>query len=122
MQIHITWPAGEATAFLEETESAKALMAVLPITAGANTWGEEVYFEVGIEVELEEDARAVVDPGTVCLWVEGKSLALPYGPTPASHGDECRLVTEVNVLGTIEGDPQMLASIHSGDEVTVESL
>ena len=122
MQIHITWPAGEATAFLEETESAKALMAVLPITAGANTWGEEVYFEVGIDVELEEDARAVVDPGTVCLWVEGKSLALPYGPTPASHGDECRLVTEVNVLGTIEGDPQMLASIHSGDEVTVESL
>ena len=120
MQIHITWPAGEATAFLEETESAKALMAVLPITAGANTWGEEVYFEVGIDVELEEDARAVVDPGTVCLWVEGKSLALPYGPTPASHGDECRLVTEVNVLGTIEGDPQMLASIHSGDEVTVE--
>ena len=122
MQIHITWPAGEATAYLEDTPSAKALMAALPITSMANTWGEEVYFEVGIDVELEDDARAVVDPGTVCLWVEGKSLALPFGPTPASHGDECRLVTEVNVLGTIDGDPQMLASIRSGDEVSVETL
>jgi hypothetical protein len=106
MHIHITWPAGEATGYLEETVSAKALMEALPITSTANTWGDEVYF----------------DAGTVCLWVEGKSLALPYGPTPASQGEECRLVTDVNILGAIEGDPRILATIHSGDEVTVEAV
>ena len=122
MHIHITWPAGEATAYLEETVSVKALMEALPITSTANTWGDEVYFDVGIAVELEDDARAVVDAGTVCLWVEGKSLALPFGPTPASQGEECRLVTDVNILGAIEGDPTILATIHSGDEVTVEAV
>ena len=122
MHIHIIWPAGETTAYLEDTASARALMAALPITSTANTWGEEVYFDVGIDVEIEDDARSVVDPGAVCLWTEGKSLALPYGQTPASVGDECRLVTDVNILGAIEGDPRILATIHSGDEVTVESI
>ena len=122
MHIHITWPAGEATAYLKDTASAKALMEVLPITSTANTWGEEVYFDVGIDVELEDDARAVVDVGAVCLWVEGKSLALLYGPTPASQGEECRLVTDVNVMGAIEGDPRVLATIHADDEVTVEAM
>ena len=64
----------------------------------------------------------VVDAGAVCLWVEGKSLALPYGPTPAYQGEECRLVTDVNVMGAIEGDPRVLATIHAGDEVTVEAM
>ena len=122
MHIHIIWPAGETTAYLKETASAKALLEALPLTSTANTWGEEVYFDVNIDVELEDDARSVVDPGTVCLWVEGKSLALPFGPTPASVEDECRLVTDVNILGVIEGDPRILSSIHVGDEVTVEAL
>ncbi len=54
---------------------------------------------------------------SVCLWVEGRSLALPYGPTPASHGDECRLVSAVNILGKLEGDPRELAKIRDGDVV-----
>ena len=82
--------------------------------------GRDVYFDTGVDTELEPDATQVVDPGTVCFWVEGKSLALPYGPTPVSVGDECRLVTAVNILGRLEADPQVLASIHSGDAIRVE--
>ena len=81
--------------------------------------GREVYFEIDVGAQLEEDARQVVDPGTVCFWVEGKSLALPYGPTPVSQGDECRLVTEVNVLGMLEGDARVLASVRGGDPIEV---
>lgn len=36
---------------------------------------------------LESDSQQVVDPGTVCFWVQGSSLALPFGPTPVSKGD-----------------------------------
>jgi hypothetical protein len=35
-------------------------------------------------------------------------------------GDECRLVSDVNILGEIDGDPQVLASVNAGEEVRVE--
>ncbi len=75
-----------------------------------------------MQLALETDARQVVEPGTVCFWVEGSSLALPFGPTPASKGDECRLVTRCNVLGTIEGDPRQLKKVKTGVSIRVELL
>jgi hypothetical protein len=118
-RIRIKWPKGELTAQLEDTPTAKAVLAALPAKARANTWGEEVYFSLPAEVKLERDAREVVDPGAVCYWVQGGSLALPYGPTPVSRGSECRLVTKVNVLGRLEGDPRKLATVRDGDPVEV---
>ncbi len=120
MRIRIIWPAGQAHARLDDTPTARRLLAALPITAQANTWGEEVYFDTGVDTELEADARQVVDPGTVCFWVEGKALALPYGPTPASHGDECRLVSAVNLLGVLEEEARVLSTVGAGDEIRVE--
>jgi hypothetical protein len=118
-RIRIKWPKGELTAQLADTPTAIAVAAALPAKSRANTWGEEVYFTLGADVALERDAREVVDPGTVCFWVQGRSLALPYGPTPVSRGNECRLVTRVNVLGKIEGDPRTLASVRDGDAIEV---
>ena len=120
MRIRISWPADETFAQLDDTPSVRKLAGALPLSATANTWGEEVYFDTGVDTELEPDATQVVDPGTVCFWVEGKSLALPFGPTPVSVGEECRLVTAVNILGRLEADPHVLASIHSGDAIRVE--
>jgi len=121
MKIRIRYPRGELIARLQDTPTAQALIDALPFDSSANTWGEEVYFSTPVRVKLEQDAREVVEPGTVCFWVQGNSLALPYGPTPASHGDECRLVTRVNVLGEIEGDARQLAYINDGDDITVEA-
>jgi hypothetical protein len=81
-----------------------------------------VYFEVPVEAALAPDARQVVEPGAVCFWVQGSSLALPFGPTPVSRGDECRLVTEVNVLGRIEGDPKELGKVRAGEVIRVERV
>jgi len=118
-RIRIKWPKGEVTATLEDTPTAKQLIAALPARSRANTWGEEVYFSLPVSVKKEKNAVEVVPPGTVCFWVEGSSLALPYGPTPVSKGDECRLVTSVNVLGKLEGDPRVLAGIRDGDSIEV---
>ncbi|MEU8431368.1 cyclophilin-like fold protein [Streptomyces sp. NPDC029216] len=120
MQIRISWPAGLLTATLDDTPTSKALAAALPISASANTWGEEVYFDTGVSVGLEHDARQVVEPGTVAFWTEGDALALPYGPTPISRGGECRLASPCNVLGSFDGDPRLLATIREGDPIRVE--
>ena len=120
MRIKITWDEGEAFGALNDTPTANRVLKVLPCSSIANTWGEEVYFSVPVRTELEPDAQQVVSPGTICFWVEGQSVAIPFGPTPVSRGNECRLVTKVNVLGKLEGDPRMLKSIRDGDDMRVE--
>jgi len=121
MRIRISWDHGEVYGTLNETPTAGKVGAALPCSGQAHTWGKEVYFDVPVQAELEDDARQVVDPGTICFWVQGSALALPYGPTPVSVGEECRLVTEVNVLGAIEGDPALLDTIRDGDVIRVEA-
>jgi hypothetical protein len=121
-KIRISWRGGEAVAKLRDTPTARKLLSVLPATASANTWGEEVYFSLPVTAELEPDAQQVVDPGSVCFWVEGSALALPFGPTPISTGNECRLVSRCNVLGAIEGDARSLKGVRSGSSITVEAV
>ncbi|MFG3113142.1 cyclophilin-like fold protein [Streptomyces sp. NPDC048197] len=120
MKIRISWPAGQLTATLDDTPTAAALMAALPVDATARTWGEEVYFDTGLSPALEPDARQVVGAGTVAFWPPGNALALPYGPTPISEGDEPRLASPCNVLGRIDGDPRTLATVRSGDPIHVQ--
>ncbi|MFJ8073471.1 cyclophilin-like fold protein [Streptomyces sp. NPDC096176] len=122
MQIRISWPSGHLTATIDETPTSKALMGVLPFSATAQTWGEEVYFQTPVSVPQESDALQVVEPGTVAFWTDGDALALPYGPTPISLGEECRLASPCNVLGRIDGDPRQLARVRAGDPVRVECV
>ncbi len=118
-RIKISWSKGAVNATLEDTPTARALVAALPLKAKAQTWGEEVYFDIPVTSLLERDAKQVVPPGSVCFWTEGSALALPWGRTPVSEGDESRLVTRCNVLGRIDGDPRQLASVSSGDAITM---
>lgn len=118
-RIRIAWPKGAVSATLEDTPTARALVEALPANAKAQTWGEEVYFELAVKAKLEASAKQVVPPGSVCFWVEGSSLALPWGRTPVSQGDESRLVTRCNLLGAIDGDPRRLASVRGGDTITL---
>lgn len=120
LQILISWPAGHLTATLDDTPTTQALVKALPLASTARTWGEEVYFDTGVAVPRETSARQVVEPGTVAFWTDGDALALPYGPTPISRGEECRLASPCNVLGRIDGDPRLLASVRDGDPVRVE--
>ncbi|MFG3347806.1 cyclophilin-like fold protein [Streptomyces sp. NPDC048018] len=120
LRIRVSWPAGHTTATIDETPTSKALAGALPISSTARTWGEEVYFDTPVSVPLEADARQVVPPGTVAFWTEGDALALPYGPTPISLGDEPRLASPCNLLGALDGDPRILATVRDGDPIRVE--
>ena len=106
---------------LEDTPTVAALLEALPFESSAQTWGEEVYFDAPIAVDLEPHARQIVEPGTVCFWVEGSALALPFGRTPISTDARPKLASRCNVLGRVLGDSRVLAKVRAGDKVSVEA-
>ena len=120
MKLRISAAGANFEVVLKETPTAKALLGAVPFEARAQTWGEEVYFSTPVSVQLEPDARQVVEPGTVCFWTEGDALALPYGRTPISTDERPKLASRCNVLGKIVGDARRLSRIKSGDPVKVE--
>ena len=107
---------------LFETPTADAIYGSLPFSATANTWGDEVYFSVPASVSKEEDARAVVEAGELAFWVEGSSIAIGYGPTPISHGDEIRLAAPTNIWGRALDDVRLLANVNNGDAIEVHAI
>ncbi len=104
---------------LNDTPTAQAVAAALPIHAQAQTWGEEVYFPIPVEMPLEADAKTVVAVGDIGYWPRGAALCLFFGPTPLSRGGEIVPASAVNLIGRIEGDATLLKSVKDGDEITV---
>ena len=105
---------------LLDTPTADALYAAAPFSASANTWGEEVYFDTPCNCPQEADARTVVELGELAYWMGGDAIAICYGRTPVSQGDESRLISPGNVFATTQDDVKQLSRVRGGASITVE--
>ena len=121
-RIRFTFATLTLEAELLDTPTAKAVAAALPVTASVLTWGEEVYFDVPVEVAREAGARAVVVPGEIAYWPEGPAIAIGFGRTPISQGNETRLASPCNVFAKALGDVKALAKVKAGTKAEVSAI
>ena len=120
MQIQIRIADISLTATLRDTPTATAILAALPIESRAQTWGEEVYFRTPVDVDLEADARDVIQAGELAFWVEGSSIAIGFGRTPISRGNEIRLAAPTNIWADTADDVRQLIAIKTGDPIHID--
>ncbi|OQY17417.1 MAG: hypothetical protein B6I35_14605 [Anaerolineaceae bacterium 4572_32.2] len=121
-QIKITVASVAAIADLEDNSTADAIWETLPLTGRANTWGDEIYFEIPVFLETAAGAREVVAVGELGYWPAGHAFCIFFGRTPASRGSEPRAASAVNVFGRIAGDATILRQVESGEIVFVERI
>ncbi len=114
----ITIVAGDVTAEAElnDTRTAQLIWDALPIEATANTWGEEIYFDVPVSTGLE-DGVELVEMGDLGYWPQGPAFCIFFGPTPISRGDEIRPASAVNIIGRVIGDARVFCSVGGGQTV-----
>jgi uncharacterized protein len=113
--------AGEvtATAMLNDSRTAEAIWSALPIEAKANSWGDEIYFSIPVQMDTER-GQEVVDMGDLGYWAPGSAFCIFFGLTPVSRGNEIRPASEVTVIGKVEGDPKQFKKVPAGTPIRIE--
>jgi hypothetical protein len=87
-------------AVLNDTVTSRKLLKILPIKSNFNLWGNEIYFEIPLEADLE-NGKELMEIGNLAYWPAGNSFCIFFGPTPAGDGSQPRAISPVTVIGKI---------------------
>ena len=120
-RIRITAGAIQAEGELADNPTGRMVAEALPISASARTWGDEIYFPIPVEAELE-GGKEVVEMGDLGYWPPGNAFCIFFGPTPASRGTEIRPASAVTIIGRVDGDATVFRAAASGETVVVEAV
>ena len=104
---------------LNDSKTASEIEKLIPLVGRARTWGDEIYFPIPLDREIENGKETVVK-GDIGYWPPGRALCLFFGPTPMSAPGEIRPAGPVSVVGGMSGDLSALKNVKDGDDVKVE--
>lgn len=122
-RIRIVLEKGELEAVLDDSTTATAVQAALPLQGDVARWGDEIYFTIPVRVEEAEGARQDMAVGELGYWPVGAAFCIFWGPTPASTGPLPRAYSNVNPFGKIEGQREavlaLLTTARDGQAISV---
>jgi hypothetical protein len=118
-KIRITLEGFAVSAELADTPTAAQIMEALPLEGSVNVWGEEIYFTIPVQADLEPEAREEVEEGDLGYWPSGPAFCIFFGPTPVSTGQKPRAYSPVNVFGRVLGHVKQFKSVQDGSNVRV---
>jgi len=121
-KIEISTAGNALQAALNESSTAQEIWESLPIEGTANVWGDEVYFEIPVDMPQEPAARQDMEEGELGYWPIGRAFCIFFGRTPVSTNDQPRAYSPVNPLGKMIGDATILRSVGEGDRVTISKI
>ena len=107
---------------LRNTKTAHIIYNALPFQSIVQKWGEEIYFDTPLNINLDPDAKSVVEYGEVTFWVAGSAIVIGYGRTPVSQENEIRLISPANIWADCKFQKEYIANIKQGEIVIVEKL
>jgi len=107
---------------LRDTKTANLIFNALPFQSKVQRWGEEIYFDTPLNIDLEEDARSVIEYGEVAFWAAGSAIAIGYGKTPVSQANEIRLISPANIWADSDFKKEYIEEINQGEIVIVQKL
>ena len=124
--IKIVLEDGEVTATLNDSPTADAIRAALPLEGTVSLWGEEIYFSIPVRIDEATDARQDMAVGELGYWPVGAAFCIFFGPTPASSGPLPRAYSNVNPFGMLEGgeaaSKAFFAHARSGQRIQVLAM
>jgi hypothetical protein len=107
---------------LNDSPTSKEIWMQLPLESRVNTWGEEIYFEIPVDMPQEPDAQEILSVGDLGYWPVGQAICIFFGPTPVSTDERPRAYSPVNSLGRILSDCEGLKSIQNQEKVRLERV
>ncbi|MDY7036163.1 MAG: cyclophilin-like fold protein [Thermodesulfobacteriota bacterium] len=105
---------------LNQSVTAMKVAEALPIKASFNTWGEEIYFTIPVQAELDETGREEVGIGDLGYWPTGRAFCIFFGPTPMSEPGKIVPASPVNLIGRVMGDATEFKRVMKENEVRLE--
>jgi len=119
-QISIVFETLTVPAELNDSPCAQKVLQALPVQGRVSTWGEEIYFSIGLALELSDAARSEVSVGEIGYWPAGQAMCIFFGRTPASGSDgEPRAASDVEPIGRVIGPADALKDVAEGRKVVV---
>ena len=107
---------------LNDTATAAKIGEALPVRSSFNTWGDEIYFSIPVDAELDDSAREVVEIGDLGYWPPGSAFCIFFGLTPVSEPGRIMPASAVNVVGKVTGDATLFKQTMRAREVVLEKL
>ena len=121
-KIRITVGSVQLDAELKPTKTAQEVYAALPVESPVNTWGEEFYCKLAGVKDYRETATNHVKVGDVAFWGAGQVLAIFFGRTPMSMGQDPVPADRVNIIGHILGDASAFRRVMNMPTIRIDRI